>query len=120
MENRALKPHPSEAEQPFPTPLRVKLKVLWVTFTFIVRHRQSLKSGLMSIPAVAQVTMLATDGSTSVHKLPALSGLCGPQNRLEFSHRTTPDQLSVKVLPVLENSVPYGPAPRLSEPDSEI
>ena len=49
-----------------------------------------------------------------------LSGLTGPQNRLAFSHNTTPDQLSSKTLPVMSNELEYAPLTLLSDPDSEM
>src|SRR3979411_1432663 len=47
--------------------------------------------------------------------------LAGEAQKLSaFSHRTTPAQLSVNVLPVIARVPPYGPGTRLSAPDSEM
>ena len=86
----------------------LKSNVLSVTSTFCVLHRQSLKSGFVLIPGVTQVACVATDGSTRVQRVPALSGLSGPQNRLAFSQRTTPDQLSSKTFPVMSKLLSVG------------
>ena len=103
--NRPLKPHPLAAVQFAPMSDGVKSNVLSVTFTFWVIQRQSLRSGCELRPGFTQVVAVATDGSTRVHVLPALSGLTGPQNRLAFSHSTTPDQLSSKTLPVMSKEL---------------
>src|ERR1700750_2148539 len=58
-------------------------------------------------------------GATRVHA-PELVLAGELQYRLEFSHRISPPQLLTNVLPVIANCFPYGPAPRASEPDSEM
>src|SRR5580698_597141 len=95
-------PHPLDSVQPFPTPLRLNEKMFLVTLTFIVRQRQSLRRGWPAIFGRLHDETFATFGSTRVHSDPALSGLSGPQNRLAFSQRTTPDQLSTNTFPVIE------------------
>src|SRR5215471_3301124 len=63
--------------------------------------------------------VVTTFGSTRV-QLPAESLVGEPQNLSASSHSTTPLQLLVNMLPVIIRVCPYGPATRLSAPDSEM
>src|SRR4051812_2684224 len=93
------KPHSRFWVQSGPIASGLKLKTLWLTSTFWVFHRQSPYSGALLIWLLRQDCTVAASGATSV-QAPVLVFAGEPQNRLEFSQRITPPQLSMNLLPV--------------------